>query len=220
MKLNKLFTALLLIAGGAIFSTAEDDSSIDKQALDKKTDRLSARMDKADRKLDKLADKNTDKADRTDKKTDKSTAEKKGGRKIQGENRERVKAYLDTLPADEKKRLMELYQQDPDKLRKEIGSKIYDLKKQDNSHQKIFGGLVEKYNAAQTPAEKQKYRDMLKEASKKEFSRNLERSKTELDTLEKRLNTLRQTYENRKNNADKIVDDQVEYLTRDPSLHW
>lgn len=220
MKLNKLFTALLLIAGGAIFSTAEDDSSIDKQALDKKTDRLSARMDKADRKLDKLADKNTDKADRTDKKTDKSTAEKKGGRKIQGENRDRVKAYLDTLPADEKKRLMELYQQDPDKLRKEIGSKIYDLKKQDNSHQKIFGGLVEKYNAAQTPAEKQKYRDMLKEASKKEFSRNLERSKTELDTLEKRLNTLRQTYENRKNNADKIVDDQVEYLTRDPSLHW
>jgi len=222
MKLNKLFTALLLIAGGAIFSTAEDDLSIDKQALDKKTDRLSAKVDKAEKKFDKLADKNIDKSDRTDKKTDKLTADKKGGKRanLQGENRERVKAYLDTLPADEKKRLMELYQQDPEKLRKELGSKIYDLKKQDNSHQKIFGGLLEKYNAAQTPEEKQKYRNMLKEASKKEFNRNLERSKTELDNLEKRLSTLRQTYENRKNNADKIVDDQVEYLTRDPSLHW
>ncbi|MHB9138415.1 MAG: hypothetical protein ACYC4Q_03315 [Victivallaceae bacterium] len=222
MKLNKFFAALLLIAWGALFSTAEDGASTDKQALDKKADRLSARLDKVEKNLDNQADQNADKNERASKKADKLTADKKGSKKanFQGDNRERVKRYLDTIPADEKKKLIELYQQDPEKFRKEIGSKIYDLKKQDNNHQKIFGGIVEKYNAAQTPEEKLKYRNMLKEASKKEFTRNLERSKTELDNLEKRLNTLRQTYENRKNNADKIVDDQVEYLTRDPSLHW
>ena len=140
----------------------------------------------------------------------------------QGINREDHPAlmYLERLSPEDKAKLKELYLQDPEKFRKELRAKIQELKKQENSIQKNINGIAEKYHKAQTPEEKQKYMAQLKEASQKEFYRNLDRSKTELDTLEKRLNTLRLAYENRKNNADKIIDDQVEYLTRDPSLHW
>lgn len=210
-----------------IFATTNDNLYLDKQSIEqinKKADRLFSISNKEDNRNVKLTDKSVDRTIIIERKTEPLAAEKKSilqiEKSLQGDNSERIKAYFDNLPANEKKRLMELYQQDAEKCREEINSKVYELKKQENSYQKTMNEIVDKYNAAQMYEEKQKYRKMLREASKKEFYRNLERSKTELNNLEKRLNALRQTYESRKNNADKIIDDQVEYLTRDPSLHW
>ena len=217
----------LLVTGNVTIVDAGDDLDLGKQSLEqinKKADRLFGISDKTDSRNVKLTDKSADKIIRIEIKTDPAVTAKKTIMQIesslQGDNRDRIKAYLDSIPADEKKRLMELYQQDAEKCREEINSKVYELKKQENSYQKTMAEIVDKYNATQIYEEKQKYRHMLREASKKEFYRNLERSKIELGNLEKRLNSLRQTYETRKNNADKIIDDQVEYLTRDPSLHW
>jgi len=206
------FIALAAFAGGFVaLSSAEDSpdkATTDTIATPAATDTTAA----------------ANKTDNVNK--NKPLSEKKAARKIeknsQGINREDHPAlmYLERLSPEDKAKLKELYLQDPEKFRKELRAKIQELKKQENSIQKNINGIAEKYHKAQTPEEKQKYMAQLKEASQKEFYRNLDRSKTELDTLEKRLNTLRLAYENRKNNADKIIDDQVEYLTRDPSLHW
>ena len=241
IKHCKIIAVSALICGIVSLSPAEDDQT--KTAADKTT-------------IDNTV---TDKA-AVDKKADKSLLEKKALRKMernsQAGNREErpLLTYIEKLSPEEKAKLKELYQQDPEKFRKELRTRIQELRKQENSSQKYISGIAEKYHNAQTPEDKQKYLTQLKETSKKEFYRNLERSKTELDSLEKRLNTLRQVYENRKNNtsdtaklekgktaldtlekklntlrqayegrkdnADKIINDHVEYLTRDPSLHW
>jgi exonuclease VII large subunit len=201
------FIAVSALTGGVVLLSYAEDS-LDKTPADK--------IDSVDKKSDKIS---------LDKKTDKPLSEKKA-RKIEknstAANREErpLLMYMDKLSPEDRAKLKELYLQDPEKFRKELRSKIQELRKQESGGQKNINEIAGKYHKAQTHEEKQKYLAQLKETSKKEFYHNLERSKTELDTLEKRLNTLRQAYENRKNNADKIVDDQVEYLTRDSSLHW
>lgn len=164
-----------------------------------------------------------DKPENGDKKTDKALSDKKtrmNEKNTQGGIREEVQAYMDKLSQEDRAKLRELHQQDPEKFRKVLKTKILELKKRESGFQKDVNAIVEKYHKAKTAEDKQKYLVQLKETSKKEFDRNLERSKTELDNLEKRLNTLRQAYENRKQHAARIVDDQVEYLTRNPSLNW
>ena len=205
MTYLKIIAALALTSGIVSLSPADDDQA--KTAADSANAGNTA--------ADKTA---------VDKKLDKPLQEKKAARKseknAQGGMREEVQAYMEKLSPEDRARLKELHQQDPEKFRKEIRSKMVELRKQEGGSQKNLNGIAEKYSKAKTPEEKQKYLAQLKETSKKEFYRNLERSKTELDALEKRLSSLRQAYENRKNNADKIIDDQVEYLTRDSSLHW
>ena len=207
MNYLKFIAVLTLTSCAALLPAAGDDQT--KAVTDKTTEPADI----------KPADKAGDKAD---KKADKAFDKKAVRKTAQGINREErpLLMYIEKLSAEDKAKLRELYQQDPEKFRKELKAKVQELRKQESGVQKNISGLAEKYHKAQTPEEKQKYLAQLKEASQKEFNRNLERSKTELDTLEKRLNTLRQAYENRKNNADKIIDDQVEYLTRDPSLQW
>lgn len=250
----KIIAVLALTGGIVSWSPADDDqikTTADKTTADKTT-------------ADKTAIDNTV-TDKTavDKKADKSLPGKKTGKKLdknhQGVPREErpLLKYMDKLSAEDKASLRELYlqnPQNPEKFRKELRAKIQELRKQENSAQSNMSGIAEKYHKAQATEEKQKYLAQLQETGKKEFYRNLDRSKTELDTLEKRLNNLRQVYENRKNNAgdaanlergktaldnlekrlnnlrqayesrksnaDKIINDQVEYLTGDPSLHW
>jgi len=245
----KIIAVSVFICGTAALSFADDDQI--KTAEDKTT-------------ADKTAADNavTDKP-AIEKKADKPWSGKKSGKKLdknhQGAPREerQLLKYMDKLSAEDKARLREIYlqnPQDPEKFRKELRTKIQELKKQENSVQGSMNGIADKYHKVQTTEEKQKYLTQLKETGKKEFYRNLDRSRAELDTLdkrlnslrqayesrknsagdtanlergktaldnlEKRLNTLRQAYESRKENADKIINDQIEYLTRDPSLHW
>jgi hypothetical protein len=216
MNYSKFIAALALTGGIVLFSSADD--GLNKAATDKT---------EVDSKNDKLPDKAaSDKTECIGKKADKPLFEKKAARKIEknstGGTREERQAfmYIDKFSAEDRAKFKELYLQDPEKFRKELKAKILELKKQESGFQKNVSGIAEKYHKTQTAEDKQKCLAQLKETSKKEFYRNLERSKNELDSLEKRLNALRQAYENRKNNADKIIDDQVEYLTRDPSLHW
>jgi len=194
MSFFKILTVLALACVGASALFADNDLSLDSQTTEKNG-------------------KAVKKADKQDKKT-----VKKSGKNLLFDPS--FKQYLDSISPSEKARLKELYQQDPDKFREEISARVIEFKKQENSQQQAINAVADKYRKAQTAEEKQKYLNQLKELSRKEFNRNLEKSKNQLENLEKRVNTLRQTYENRKKNADKIVNDQIEYLTRDPSLNW
>lgn len=130
------------------------------------------------------------------------------------------KKFFQSLSPEEKKKMYELYKNDPEKFRKEIREKVIDYRKQERDGSPAINETLTKMKKAQTPDEKIKYQTQLKEQTAKEFYARQEQSRANLEDLEKRVKALRQVYEMRKNNADKIISERVENLSQDQELNW
>lgn len=166
---------------------------------------------------DNVADSKSNSSDNPGRQNRKDTKSNFNGKEL---DHPPVKKFFQSLSPEDKKKMYELYKNDPEKFRKEIREKVIEYRKQERDGSPAINETLTKMKKAQTPDEKNKYQTQLKEQTAKEFYARQDQSRANLEDLEKRVKALRQVYEMRKNNADKIINDRVENLSQDQELDW
>jgi hypothetical protein len=131
-----------------------------------------------------------------------------------------AKRFLQTLSSEDKKKMRELYNNDPEKFRSIVKEKVNEFRKQEQLNSPSTIETVNKLKNAKNNDERKLYQAQIHEQTKKEFYERQEQSRIHLEDLEKKVKALRQIYEMRKNNADKIINDRVESISQDQSLDW
>jgi 2-oxoglutarate dehydrogenase complex dehydrogenase (E1) component-like enzyme len=116
--------------------------------------------------------------------------------------------------------MRELYNNDPEKFRSIVKEKVNEFRKQEQLNSPSTIETVNKLKNAKNNDERKLYQAQIHEQTKKEFYERQEQSRIHLEDLEKKVKALRQIYEMRKNNADKIINDRVESISQDQSLDW
>jgi len=131
-----------------------------------------------------------------------------------------MQKIFDSMTEEEKNELKKLYQENPDKFREKMQDKVAAYKKEQRKTSEELKNLLSKYHSSKDDNEKAALYKQIEASSRKEFLRRMEDNRKRLEVLEKQLKTLRQSYEFRRNNADKIINERVRQLTRDPNMEW
>ncbi|GEM_PF-4742744 len=121
---------------------------------------------------------------------------------------------------EEVEKFKKLQKENPDAFRDEVKKKMDGRKAEREEVSTRTNELVEKYQKAQTDADKAKIKEELKASIKAEFDKKMDSSKQRLDHAEKQLQEFKSKYDERKKNADQIVDTRLEELLKDPKLKW
>lgn len=134
---------------------------------------------------------------------------------------EATQKILNSLPKDQYEKLKKLQKEDPQAFRKEIRvlTKKYNKNFQKTSSNKEMDDLVLQYHVAQGD-EKEKIKEKIKEKVTEQFNKKMANNRANVERTEKRLNELKRLLKVREENAEKIIQERIEYLTRDPGLRW
>jgi hypothetical protein len=168
-------------------------------------------------------------ADATDKKTNTAKSAKDESKKARtGVKRNKKSAgksqyssFLSQLPEAERKRLEQLYRQDPKAFQREIRNRIAAWKRDKMAREsKETYVLIRAYQQEKDPKKQEELKKKLAELTRKQFMKRLHENKIRIRKMEKVLADLKEKNANREKNADKIVEERVRYLTTDPSLRW
>ncbi len=160
-------------------------------------------------------------------------AERAGGKYMPGagdgkqdfaKGREWMEQFRTDNP-EEFQRLMKLRESDPEAFRREIMKNAGKLMQERRGEgvseaEKRTHDLAAQYRAAATDAERQKIKTELTDAVKSAFDEQQQRRQEQLAKLEQYLERLRSALEERHAHRDKIVNERVEQITRDPALRW
>jgi len=138
---------------------------------------------------------------------------------------------LKHISKEEAARLRKLHASDPTAWKvevKKVVERIKAEKKEQNKKNKTarkkqgqeIKKLVSQYKTAKDADTKKEYLEQLHKLTKKVFSEKMKINKQRLESLEKRVKSLRKQYEFRKKNADKIIQSRVNTLTNDTKFDW
>ena len=127
---------------------------------------------------------------------------------------------LREISAKERERLRQLYLTDPKTFKQEL-TKIVDRIKQEKRKPNIrVQQLARQYKNTDDPKKKKAILAQLRQITRKIFYGKMEFNKKRLESLEKQVKTLRQQYEFRQKNADKIIQARLDYLTSETEFEW
>lgn len=144
-----------------------------------------------------------------------------GKRNVRKHWHESTQKILNNMPKEEYDRLKKLQKDDPQAFRKEIQglAKKYRNKQQKNVQKKEMDDLVFQYHVSQGD-EKEKILSKIREKVTEQFNEKMANNRANVEKTGKRLDELKKLLKTREENADKIIKERIEYLTKDPSLKW
>lgn len=165
----------------------------------------------------------------------------KRGRREKGDNDRNERKYnkrkkalwgiMKQISAEERKRLRQLHASNPDEWRKEVAKVVKRIRqeKQESDKKnrqekqelnKKIRGLVNQYKNAKDDKTKKRAMDKLRQITRKIFLAKMQKNKKRLESLEKHVKKLRQQYNFRQKNADKIIQSRLNTLTSDTKFNW
>ena len=144
------------------------------------------------------------------------------------EKRERSQwEILKHISAEERKRLRQLHATNPEAWREEV-AKIVERIRTENKKilaekqelNKKIKGLVRQYRSSEDAEKKKEAMEQLRQITRKVFLAKMEKNKKRLESLEKHVQKLRQQYDFRHKNADKIIQSRLDTLANDTKFDW
>jgi uncharacterized protein YjgD (DUF1641 family) len=130
---------------------------------------------------------------------------------------------LKSISTNERERLRKLHATDPEAFKKEIAKIVERVKaarqEKQNQNQKIRN-LVSLYKNAKDDKTKKEAMEQLRKVIQKIFLSKMQENKKRLESLEKRVQKVREAYEFRQKNADKIIQSRLDTLTLDTNFNW
>lgn len=141
-----------------------------------------------------------------------------------GERRERNQwKILKNISAAERKKLRKLHSENPAVFRKEIAKIVKRVREQREKKEQLnqkIKKLAIQYKKAKDEETKKEAMEQLRKITKKTFMGKMQKNKKRLESLEKHVKKLRQQYEFRQKNADKIIQSRLNSLTEDKNFDW
>lgn len=135
----------------------------------------------------------------------------------------RIRQLIDSMPEEQRQKLKQLHQEDPEKFREEMRKQImnwknkYDDKK---SNSTSIRQLRQSYLRTTDTKEKEEIRKKLKKELENEFDLRMEENRKKLEQLEKKVEDLRDQFDKRKSHRDEIVEEQLKKITQNPNMNW
>ncbi|MDD5727446.1 MAG: hypothetical protein PHV59_02675 [Victivallales bacterium] len=127
---------------------------------------------------------------------------------------------LPDISPDERQRLRQLYQTDPETFKQELAKIVRRLKQEKRESDRNIQQLVSQYKRARDTSEKKALLKQLQQLISSIFYTKMQHNKQRLETLEKQVRKLREQYEFRQKNAEKIIQARLDYLTGDANFEW
>ncbi len=127
---------------------------------------------------------------------------------------------LQNISAKERERLRQLHAADPESFKKEVAKIVKRIKEDKQKLDKKIQELVNQYKTSKDTEKKKEVLDQLHQITRKIFLEKMQKNKKRLESLEKHVKKLRQQYEFRQKNADKIIQSRINALTKDTNLDW
>lgn len=146
---------------------------------------------------------------------------KKVNKKVKKPWQQVTQKLINDMPKDQQEKLKRLQRENPEAFRKEIHNlaRRHKAKQVKSAQKKEMEELVSKYHNAKGD-EKEKLLSVIREKVSKQFHDKMANSRANIEKTETRLGELKTLLKTREENADKIIQERIEYLTKDPSLKW
>jgi hypothetical protein len=129
---------------------------------------------------------------------------------------------LNKLSEAQQAKLKKLQKENPEAFRKEIKIlvKKYKSRHSKAAKQKEIDILVSKYHRSKDNTEKEQLLVQVKEKLTKQFNDKMVNNRRNVERTEERLNELKDQLIKRESNADKIIEERLRELKKDPHLRW
>ena len=152
--------------------------------------------------------------------TDKKEKQKRReGRKF-GKRAKNPWKMLQSISSEERKRLRQLHATNPTAFKTEVAKIVKRIKQEKQELNKKIQSLVRQYKTAEDDKTKKETLEQLRKLTQKLFLAKMEKNKKRLESLEKHVKKLRQQYDFRQKNADKIIQSRLKTLTSDTKFDW
>lgn len=129
-------------------------------------------------------------------------------------------SILREISSTERERLRQLYAADPKTFKLELARIVDRIKQEKQKSNEKLHQLVRQYKNAGDPEKKKEILEQLRQITSKAFFAKMEHNKKRLESLETQVKKLRQQYEFRQQNADKIIQARLDALTCDTEFEW
>jgi hypothetical protein len=184
-----------------------------------------------DDERDSKSDERYEKRERDDdERSDDERAERRERKKEMGRHEKRERSQWEILKhisAAERKRLRKLHATNPEAWREEVAKIVKRIRTENKKIRaekqelnKKIQGLVRQYRSSEDAEKKKKAMEQLQKITRKVFLAKMEKNKKRLESLEKHVKKLRQQYDFRHKNADKIIQSRLDTLTNDTKFDW
>ena len=114
------------------------------------------------------------------------------------------------LSDKERKEMMTLQRNDPEKFREIMMKKVETLLQTEQKERALLKTLAEKYKAAADEQEKKAVTDQISSLLRKWFAKRLHNNRRQLEAMKKQTRKLEQELNRREKNADKIIEFQLQ----------
>jgi len=143
----------------------------------------------------------------------------KGGKRYERRERNQWK-ILQNISAEERERLRQLHATNPEAFKKEIAKIVKRIRSEKQKLNKKIQSLVSQYKNAENSETKKEALEQLRKITRNIFLEKMQKNKKRLVSLEKHVKKLRQQYDFRQKNADKIIQSRLDTLTNDTKFDW
>ena len=116
------------------------------------------------------------------------------------------------LPDTERREMMKLQRNDPEKFRKIMMKKVEKLLQTEQNERTLLKTLAKKYNDAAHEQEKKAVANQISMLLRKRFDQRLRNNRKQLEAMKKRTMKLEMELNRREKNADKIIEFQLKSL--------
>ena len=163
---------------------------------------------------------------RDDERENNEREKKRGSRKVRQRHDKREKQeraqwkILQNISVEERKRLRQLHATNPAAFREEIAKIVKRIRAEKKELNKKIQSLVSQYKNSKDDKTKKEAIAQLRQITRKIFLEKMQKNKKRLESLEKHVKKLRQQYNFRQKNADKIIQSRLDTLTNDTRFDW
>ncbi len=127
---------------------------------------------------------------------------------------------LRNISSEERTHLRQLYVTDPKTFRQELAKIVKRIRQKKQKTNKKIQELVRRYKNTQNAEKKKEILKQLREVIRKIFFSKMKDNKKRLESLEKHVRKLRQQYDFRQKNAEKIIQTRLDALTTNANFDW
>lgn len=127
---------------------------------------------------------------------------------------------LQSISAEERERLRKLHATNPAAWKEEVAKIVKRIRAEKQKLNKTIKSLVSQYKNAKDDKTKKEAMAQLRKITRDIFLEKMQKNKKRLESLEKHVKKLRQQYEFRQKNADKIIQSRLNTLTNDTKFDW
>lgn len=178
--------------------------------------------DEREEKRERREKHDRDDDDRDDDGRNERRERKKAGKRYEKRERRERNPWkiLQNISSEERQRLSKLHATNPEAFKKEIAKIVKRLRAEKQKLNKKIRNLVSQYKNAKDDKTKQEAMQQLRKITRNIFLEKMQKNKKRLESLEKHVKKLRQQYDFRQKNADKIIQSRLNTLTSDTKFDW